>query len=326
MLKLVFVALSLALAAQAALVGSWQDATVGEVQELALWSTQQLSSLAGFEGDYTIQTPRNVQKQVVNGINYKFTLDVIYRDADNKYTFKSCDLYIYDQPHTNTRKFVKAPVCYQQQNTRIAGGWVAVNTITDEVMDVARISAKQMSSQLGLEGNFNVNRISNIQRQVVNGINYKFTVEYLIASPDNKYSFKVCDLAVNYKAWDSKNQLSFLSAPVCTASPQNKENSVGGWTQQNTVTDDVLALARWSTSQLSAFTGIKGDHTVMTARNVQTQVVAGINYKFTVDLVINNIETGKYTFQSCDLNIFTQSWTNTKKLVSAQCGPNPQFQ
>lgn len=292
------------------------------MQELALWSTKQLSSLAGFEGDYTIQTPRNVQKQIVNGVNYKFTLDVVYRDADNKYTFKSCEMYIFDQPWTNTRKFVEAPVCTQQPFARVAGGWTQVNAITDEVMTVARMSAKQMTSQLGLEGQFNVNRISNVQKQVVNGINYKFTVEYLIQSPDNKYSFQVCDMTVNYKAWTS--EVTFVSAPVCQASPQNRA-AVGGWTP-SAVTDEVMDLARWSTSQLSAYTGVQGDHTVMTARNVQTQVVAGVNYKFTLDLVISNSETGKYTFQSCDMNIFTQSWTNTKSIVSAKCGPHPNFQ
>lgn len=319
MLKFVFVALSLALAANAASFGSWESGTVGEVQELALWSTQQLAGLAGFEGDYTIQTPRNVQKQVVNGVNYKFTLDVVVRDADNKYTFRSCDLHIFDQPWTQTRNFVEAPVC-RNQNVRMAGSWVPVNAITDEIMDVARMSAKQMTSQLGSIGQYNVNRISNVQRQVVNGINYKFTVEYLIAAADNKYTFQLCDMVVNYKAWENKEQVTFVNEPVCQAS----KASVGGWTEQNAVTDEVMDLARWSTSQLSAFTGIKGDHTVMSARNVKTQVVSGINYSFTVDLVVNNSETGKYTFQSCDLTIFTQSWTNTKQITSANCRANPQ--
>jgi hypothetical protein len=85
MLKLVFLALTLA-AANAASFGGWEQGTVAEVQDLALWSTQQLAGLSGFEGEYTIQTPKNVQKQVVNGINYKFTLDVVVRYADGKYT------------------------------------------------------------------------------------------------------------------------------------------------------------------------------------------------------------------------------------------------
>jgi hypothetical protein len=66
--------------------GGWQQGSIAEVQDLALWSVQQFAGLSGFEGEYTIQTPKNVQKQVVNGVNYKFTLDVVVRGADGKYT------------------------------------------------------------------------------------------------------------------------------------------------------------------------------------------------------------------------------------------------
>jgi hypothetical protein len=72
--------------------GGWSQGSVAEVQDLALWSTQQLAGMSGFEGEYTIQTPKNVQKQVVNGINYKFTLDVVVRDAEGKYTV-CCEMF-----------------------------------------------------------------------------------------------------------------------------------------------------------------------------------------------------------------------------------------
>jgi hypothetical protein len=104
-------------------------------------------------------------------------------------------------------------------------------------------------------------------------------------------------LAVNYKAWQSTNQISFIEEPTCQDSAVNKavDGWTGGWTQQDTVTDDVMSLARWATSQLSTYTGVQGTHTVMSARNVQTQIVAGVNYKFTLDVVANDAETGKYS-------------------------------
>jgi hypothetical protein len=70
------------------MTGGWSQGNIAEVQDLALWSTQQLAGMSGFEGEYTIQTPKNVQKQVVNGVNYKFTLDVVVRDAEGKYTVR----------------------------------------------------------------------------------------------------------------------------------------------------------------------------------------------------------------------------------------------
>jgi hypothetical protein len=73
---------------------------------------------------------------------------------------------------------------------------------------------------------------------------------------------------------------------VAIAATQASPSSIGGWTEQTAITDKVMDLARWTTSQLSGFTGIQGDHSVMTVRNVQTQVVNGINYKFTIDVLI----------------------------------------
>ena len=72
----------------------------------------------------------------------------------------------------------------------------------------------------------------------------------------------------------------------------------GGFSQGN-VTDQVMDIAQWSTAQLSsANTGVEGTHKLLYVRNVQTQVVSGINYKMTVDLVVvtaNNEYVVSYT-------------------------------
>lgn len=71
----------------------------------------------------------------------------------------------------------------------------------------------------------------------------------------------------------------------------------GGWTSQTTIDDHIMDLARWTTSQLSGYTGIQGDHNVMTVRNVQTQIVSGVNYKFTVDVLIHGADN-RYSVSS----------------------------
>jgi hypothetical protein len=101
---------------------------------------------------------------------------------------------------------------------------------------------------------------------------------------------------VNKQEWANTNTL--LSAQ-CAANPQYPKSLIGGWTEQTAITDSIMEIARWTTSQLSGFTGIKGDHSVMTVRNVQTQVVNGINYKFTVDVLVATNDN-KY-FVSCFL-------------------------
>jgi hypothetical protein len=107
-------------------------------------------------------------------------------------------MFINEQTWTNTRKFVEAPVCKSQQ-TR-AGGWVPVKDVTDEILDVARLSVDLMTTQMGLVGiENNVNRLLNVQRQVVNGINYKFTVEYIVRGADNSYNVK--NRKLNFTFW-----------------------------------------------------------------------------------------------------------------------------
>lgn len=78
--------------------------------------------------------------------------------------------------------------------------------------------------------------------------------------------------------------------------------AVGGF-QSAAVTDDVLAIARWTSSQLSGYTNIAGDHTVMTVRNLKTQVVSGVNYRFTLDVLIQG-EDNKYFVRFFLLNNF----------------------
>ena len=76
-----------------------------------------------------------------------------------------------------------------------------------------------------------------------------------------------------------------------------------------------MDIARWSTSQLSGYTGIQGDHNVMTVRNVQTQIVNGVNYKFTLDVLVAGADN-KYYFRTCDLLVLDQAWSNTRTLTS----------
>lgn len=64
----------------------------------------------------------------------------------------------------------------------------------------------------------------------------------------------------------------------------------GGWSSQTVIDDHIMDLARWTSSQLSGYTGVQGEHNVMTVRNVQTQVVDGVNYKFTLDVLIHTAD------------------------------------
>ena len=50
----------------------------------------------------------------------------------------------------------------------------------------------------------------------------------------------------------------------------------------------------------------------------ERQVVAGTNYKLTIELASID-KTDEH--QLCEVVVFDQSWTNTRKLSQSKCGP-----
>lgn len=71
----------------------------------------------------------------------------------------------------------------------------------------------------------------------------------------------------------------------------------GGWAQQESIPENVVELARFATTQLNADLKGTGIYTLMRVRNVQSQVVAGINYKFNMDAVFGD-NNGKYSVRN----------------------------
>lgn len=65
--------------------------------------------------------------------------------------------------------------------------------------------------------------------------------------------------------------------------------AVSDWTEQTAITDDIMDLAKWSASQLTPYTNGE-DHIVMAVKNLQTQVADGMNYKFTLEVVVSTAD------------------------------------
>lgn len=87
--------------------------------------------------------------------------------------------------------------------------------------------------------------------------------------------------------------MKFLAVLVVVLVAAQAAN-IGGWTEQTAITDEVMDIARWTTSQLSSYTGIQGDHSVMTVKNLKTQIVNGINYSFTLDVLVSGADNKYY--------------------------------
>ena len=73
---------------------------------------------------------------------------------------------------------------------QLAGGFEPQTVISDQVMEIARWSTTNLASQLNVAGSFTTLTVKNLMTQVVAGVNYKFDLDVLYATPDNKYFVK----------------------------------------------------------------------------------------------------------------------------------------
>jgi len=216
-------------------------------------------------------------------------------------------------------------------NTASLPGGIIESGMDNDFIRIAKWTTDKMSQYSGIEGDHTVLTVRNAQKQVVAGINYYFTVDFLIAGPENKYYFKSCDVAVNEQAWLSS--IKYIRDPTCGNNPfypnsriSKRQAMAGGWTD-SPVTQTVNEIAQWSMSSLTQFTGVEGQQTLtsLSIRNVKTQVVSGVNYWFDLDLLVAGPEN-KYFFKSCNVKIFDQPWTNTRTFIeNPKCGAHPNY-
>lgn len=82
------------------------------------------------------------------------------------------------------------------------------------------------------------------------------------------------------------------------------------------VDDSAWEMAKWSTSQLSMYTSSQGEHVVKNIRDLTTQTVAGVIYRFTLDVSVVE-PTGTLSF-SCRIAVFDQPWTQTRGFLSTE--------
>jgi hypothetical protein len=148
------------------LTGGWETSEITpEVENIAQWAASELSNQNG--GDHSIVKIRDVIKQIVSGVNYKLTLELLVDGSIEKV----CELNIYDQSWTNTREFTEQPNCYATKP--IIAGWEPT-----EVTDKVNKLAEWATSQLG-NSEFTQTNVKNLYTQLVNGMNYKFDLELI---------------------------------------------------------------------------------------------------------------------------------------------------
>ncbi|XP_037579899.2 salivary cystatin-L2 [Dermacentor silvarum] len=118
---------------------------------------------------------------------------------------------------------------------------------------------------------------------------------------------------------------------VATITVQCYAHMVGGWTEHNPSSDPkYLKLAHFAIAQQTA--GLTHYSTVLRLLKVETQVVAGVNYKLIFETAPSNcaIADGPYSIEhckpttdqasaACTAIIYERPWDNYRELTSFRC-------
>ncbi len=117
-------------------------------------------------------TVKNVKKQLVAGMNYIFTVDVLAAPKEGKYQVssfyflkcneylnlelyssekgKTCTIQVYTRPWENFQQVVGVPTCVDNSqilrvNQRLPGGWTEQNGASGAEFDLANWAVKQLA-------------------------------------------------------------------------------------------------------------------------------------------------------------------------------------
>ena len=113
----------------------------------------------------------------------------------------------------------------------------------------------------------------------------------------------------------------FVAAAPAKRSTEQAVKSPGSYQDVSIDDERVKEMATFATTALASETNT-GPVKLLNIIKAEKQVVAGVNYKMTIEIgsVDKNDE-----HQLCEVVIFDQPWTNTRKLSESKCGGKKKF-
>jgi len=231
----------------------------------------------------------DVATQLVSGVNTKYTLTV---DG------KTCTLVVYEQTWTNTRQ-ISSDTCganvphIRQLGGGLAGGWASQDPTDPKWSDMLTMLDTNLNL-INLNGAHDLEIVA-VKQQVVAGINYDFTL---------RIHNQICNLVYYEQSWTNTHQITSDTCNIAV----HKRQLAGGYTKQDASDPKWANLLQELDQQyhLIDMQGVNG----LQILGVDTQVVAGTNYKFTL------LVHGK----TCTLVFYEQIWTNTRQISTDTCG------
>jgi len=219
-----------------------------------------------------------VSTQLVSGMNYNFTLNI----GGN-----ICSFVYYEQPWTNTHEITSDRCNVKMSPPTSCPGCPQPQSVTDPKW------MTQLNSILSLPANGV--QINSVKTQVVAGIKYIY---------DLTVAGQHCEVEYVEQAWSNTHQ---VVKDTCHLAKSHVRQLAGGYQPQNPKDP------KWR----SMLTQMAQDNLIMLGANdvwkvlhVDTQVVSGMNYRFT--LSVNG--------HHCTLVYYEQPWTQTKEVSEDTCG------
>lgn len=284
---IIAIAFLLSLASAAHIAGGWQDQDPTKLSEGARQALQlavkTVQSALQDNGVVNFNEVSKVQSQVVAGTKYRFQLSFSLVVAEDQLA-KRFEVVVWEQPagyNGPTANYVLLSVTDLDEvdsnrlNLVMTGGWSSVSgNNLDETAKSALSAAIQSVEEQFKSTSPVLQQVESAKTQVVAGINYKFVIAFDIGR------FEV----VVWKRLDGSLQVT-----QTTQLSQRRLGVAGGWSQLDANNLDDFAkraanAAIGTVKQLLQSSNGQYDSII----TVQSQVVAGINYKFHMQFVMGD--------------------------------------
>lgn len=206
------------------------------------------------------------------------------------------------------------------------GGFSPASVEDAEVKEMADFATTAISDNSN-SGPVKLIRIVKAETQVVAGMNYKLNLEL---SSEINASPLPCEVVIFDQPWSNTRKMIKSSCSpskritrenaAAEVRPDNAKLPIdGGFTPLEVNSDEVKTIADFATTAIMENTN-SGPVRLTKIIDAKFQQVAGKNYELVLQLatVVNGGESESLL---CEVNVFDQSWTKTRKLSQSKCSP-----
>jgi hypothetical protein len=189
------------------------------------------------------------------------------------------------------------------------GGFTPAKVNDAEVVKMADFATTAVSANMN-SGPVKLLKIVKAEIQAVSGTKYKLNLELAGA-----YSKVIpCEVVVFHQPKTNTQKMLRSSCIPKRRTTRQVGGITGGFSPLDLDDAEVKEMAAFASSAISANTN-SGPLTLVKVLKARSQVVAGLNFELTLEL------KGAKGAILCEVTMFDQSWTNTRKLTKSRCFP-----